>query len=148
MCIIISSCPLVMRRRCHCDGQSEDRLHGVSGNMCLGYNDAWRADKKGRVANIWGIAGIYEGNGDLTKCWHLDRGLLVKKPGLANIWGGWQGGRLAEMGAGKGTKGRWQARGQHTSVKSIGGNESARKGTRYVPRVALFSVCIVGEVKE
>ena len=56
--------------------------------MCLGYNDAWRAEKKGIVANIWGIGGYMGGNGDLTKCWHLDRGLLVKKVGLANIWGG------------------------------------------------------------
>ena len=72
----------------------------------------------------------------ITKCWHLDRGLLVKKPGLANIWRGGEGGHRKVDGwqrrPGKGTKGRWQARGQHTSVKSI----AARIGKKR------FLVCV------
>ena len=67
----------------------------------------------------------------ITKCWHLDRGLLVKKPGLANIWRGGEGGHRKVDGwqrrPGKGTKGRWQARGQHTSVKSIGNNRQEKE---------------------
>ena len=94
--------------------------------MCLGYNDAWQADKKGNVANIWGIGGYMGGSGDNQMLALGQRLLLVKKTGLANIWGGskvdgWQ------RRAGKGTKGRWQGRGQHTSVKSIGKNRQEKE---------------------
>ena len=46
----------------------------------------------------------------ITKCWHLDRGLLVKKPGLANIWRGGEGG-IARWTAGRDALARAQKAG-------------------------------------
>ena len=104
--------------------------------MCLGYNDAWRADKKGNVANIWGIGGYMGGSGDNQMLALGQRLLLVKKTGLANIWGGarWTAGRDALARAQK-AGGRAEG---NTPVSKV----LARIGKKRKPvsRVALFTV--------
>ena len=104
--------------------------------MWLGYNDAWRADKKGNVANIWGIGGYMGGSGDNQMLALGQRLLLVKKTGLANIWGGarWTAGRDALARAQK-AGGRAEG---NTPVSKV----LARIGKKRNPvsRVDLFTV--------
>ena len=76
------------------------------------------ADKKGIVANIWGIRGVEEGGKPNAGAWTEVRWLKRSGWQIYGVRGfskvdGWQ------RRAGKSTKDRWQARGQHTSVKSI-----------------------------
>ena len=97
-------------------------------NMCaLGYNCDFRGWQKGDIGEYMGDQG--SGRRGKAKCWRLDRGSLVKKVWLANIWGSggsvrWTAGRDALARAQK-TGGR---PGGNTPVSKV--SESARKRTR------------------
>ena len=97
-------------------------------NMCaLGYYCDFRGWQKGDSGEYMGDQG--SGRRGKAKCWRLDRGSLVKKVWLANIWGSggsvrWTAGRDALARAQK-TGGR---PGGNTPVSKV--SESARKRTR------------------
>ena len=78
----------------------------------------------------------------ITKCWHLDRGLLVKKLGLANIWRGGEGGGIARWTAGRDALARAQKAGGrpegNTPVSKVLATIGKKRNP--VPRVVLFSV--------
>ena len=82
-------------------------------------------------------------------CWRLDRGLLVKKPRRGNIWGRgegarWTAGRDALARAQK-AGGRPEGNTPVSKVLAATNRQEKEPGTFLE---WLYSVCIVGEVKE